>query len=56
MSDILSDSTVCVDHACPRCGEREHLTVERVIIGKQIVTRCHCRVCGHSWHPEESAV
>lgn len=55
MSDLLSDSTLCVDHECPECGAREHVTVERVVIGESVVTRCHCRVCGHSWHPEESA-
>jgi hypothetical protein len=25
---------------------------ERVIEGDVTVTRCHCRACGHSWHPQ----
>jgi len=56
MSELLSKSTVCVDHVCPACGAREHVTVERIVVGERVMTWCHCRVCGHSWHPEEAAV
>ncbi len=56
MTDLLSDSTHCVDHVCPACGAREHVTVERIVEGDCVVDRCHCRVCGHSWHTEELAV
>ena len=54
VTDLLSDSTICLDHECPNCGVREHVTVERVVVGAHVVTHCHCRACGYSWHPEES--
>ena len=49
----LADETksMCVAHHCPQCGTPEHVTAERVIIGDLTVTQCHCRACGHSWHP-----
>jgi hypothetical protein len=28
------------------------VTAERVIEGHVAITRCHCRACGHSWHPQ----
>ena len=31
---------------------RDHVTAECVLIGEVRVTVCHCRVCGHSWHPQ----
>jgi ribosomal protein L37AE/L43A len=44
--------SLCVAHQCPSCGTHEQVTVERVIEGLTSVTRCHCRACGHSWHPQ----
>jgi len=41
----------CVEHMCPKCGTDHHVTVEQVLRGETIVTWCHCRACGHSWHP-----
>ncbi|RPI53577.1 MAG: hypothetical protein EHM55_13415 [Acidobacteria bacterium] len=41
----------CVAHTCPNCGADHHVTVEQVLRGDSIVTLCHCRACGHSWHP-----
>jgi DNA-directed RNA polymerase subunit M/transcription elongation factor TFIIS len=42
---------VCVAHLCPSCGTEHHITVEQVLSGDKTVTLCHCRACGHSWHP-----
>jgi hypothetical protein len=39
----------CVSERCPTCGRADHVTLERVIIGFNSVTRCHCRACGDSW-------
>ena len=44
--------SACTSHDCPSCGVDEHVTVERVIEGDVVITRCHCRACGHSWHPD----
>ena len=44
--------SLCVAHVCPRCGTQDQVTAERVIEGSLSVTRCHCRSCGHSWHPQ----
>lgn len=41
----------CTDHHCPKCGLPDHVTAELVLVGDAAVTVCHCRVCGHSWHP-----
>jgi DNA-directed RNA polymerase subunit M/transcription elongation factor TFIIS len=42
---------VCAAHLCPQCGVDHHVTVEQVLRGDTLVTWCHCRACGHSWHP-----
>jgi hypothetical protein len=39
----------CVSEGCPSCGRADHVTLERVIVGFNSVTRCHCRACGQSW-------
>ena len=44
--------SLCVSHSCPDCGTHEQVTAERVIEGNVAITRCHCRACGHSWHPQ----
>jgi len=44
--------SLCSAHQCPSCGRREQVTAERVIEGRTAITRCHCRACGHSWHPQ----
>ena len=51
--DLLSThaKTLCDAHQCPKCGTRDHVMVERQIEAGQVITRCHCRVCGFSWHP-----
>jgi DNA-directed RNA polymerase subunit M/transcription elongation factor TFIIS len=41
----------CVAHLCPSCGTEHHVTVEQVLRGETMVIWCHCRACGHSWHP-----
>lgn len=41
----------CVAHLCPNCGSDHHITVEQVLSGDKTITLCHCRKCGHSWHP-----
>ena len=41
----------CVAHMCPKCGTDHHVTIEQVLRGDTSVTWCHCRACGHSWHP-----
>jgi DNA-directed RNA polymerase subunit M/transcription elongation factor TFIIS len=41
----------CAAHLCPNCGTDHHITVEQVLSGDKAVTMCHCRKCGHSWHP-----
>jgi len=49
---LLDESkSLCRDHDCPSCGEPDHVTAERVLIGNETLTLCHCRLCGHSWHP-----
>jgi transcription elongation factor Elf1 len=49
---LLSDAKpLCTDHQCPQCGRLDHVTVERVVVGNATLTLCHCRLCGHSWHP-----
>jgi hypothetical protein len=52
-SDLLSThaKTLCDAHQCPRCATRDHITIERHIEGTVVVTQCHCRLCGFSWHP-----
>ena len=49
---LTRSKLLCTDHDCPKCGVREHVTAERVLIGEVTTTVCHCRVCGHSWHPQ----
>jgi DNA-directed RNA polymerase subunit M/transcription elongation factor TFIIS len=44
--------SACSDHECPNCGVRDHVTAERVLTGDVTMTVCHCRKCGHSWHPQ----
>lgn len=41
----------CAAHMCPNCGNDHHVSVEQVLRGETMVTWCHCRACGHSWHP-----
>ena len=49
---LLSESnSLCSDYACPNCGAPDSMTAELVLIGNEAVTLCHCRLCGHSWHP-----
>jgi len=43
--------SACVAHICPNCGTDHQVSVEQILQGGNIVTRCHCRACGHSWHP-----
>jgi len=53
---LLSESkSLCSDYVCPNCGLPDHVTAERVLIGNVTLTRCHCRLCGHSWHPRLDA-
>jgi uncharacterized Zn finger protein len=53
LQGLLSESkSLCVAHQCPNCGTQEQVTAERVVEGNVTVTRCHCRACGHSWHPQ----
>jgi DNA-directed RNA polymerase subunit M/transcription elongation factor TFIIS len=48
----LHDAKVtCTAHRCPKCGTEDHVSVEQVLTGASSVTWCHCRACGHSWHP-----
>jgi transcription elongation factor Elf1 len=51
---LLSEhaKSLCTAHQCPWCGTRKQVTAERVIEGNVAVTLCHCRACGHSWHPQ----
>ncbi len=52
--DSLSPRKVkdtCVAHLCPKCETSHHVSVEQVLRGETTVTWCHCRACGHSWHP-----
>jgi DNA-directed RNA polymerase subunit M/transcription elongation factor TFIIS len=51
-SPLSAAQSTCVDHRCPECGTREHVTAERVIQGELVLTRCLCRACGHTWHLE----
>ena len=52
ISQTLSESkSLCVAHKCPQCHATGHVTVEHILTGAMTVTRCHCRACGHSWHP-----
>jgi transcription elongation factor Elf1 len=44
--------SLCAAHVCPRCGTRDQVTAERVIEGTTSITRCHCRACDYSWHPQ----
>jgi phage FluMu protein Com len=44
-----------VDHRCPRCGAINHVTIERVVVRNTTLTRCHCRVCEFSWHPQQTS-
>ena len=44
--------SLCDSILCPECGVVAFVTAERVIEGNQSITRCHCRACGHSWHPQ----
>jgi transcription elongation factor Elf1 len=53
---LLSESrSLCTDYQCPNCGAPDHVTAERVLIGHETLTLCHCRICGHSWHPQIEA-
>jgi uncharacterized Zn finger protein len=55
-AELLSNDktrSTCTSHHCPSCGVDEHVTVERVIEGAAVITRCHCRACGHSWLPDD---
>jgi len=45
----------CTAHLCPNCGLPDHVTAERVLVGDLSLTLCHCRMCGHSWHPQIEA-
>jgi transcription elongation factor Elf1 len=49
---LRKSKALCTDHDCPNCGLREVVTAECVLIGEVTMTVCHCRACGHSWHPE----
>ena len=49
---LRQSKSLCTDHDCPKCGMRHHVTAECVLIGEMTLTVCHCRVCGHSWHPQ----
>jgi len=49
---LRKSKALCADHDCPNCGIPDHITAERVLIGDLTLTVCHCRACGHSWHPE----
>jgi uncharacterized Zn finger protein len=49
---LLSESnSLCSDSVCPNCGAEDSVTAELVLVGNAAVTLCHCRLCGHSWHP-----
>jgi len=48
---LRKSKSLCKDHDCPECGTRDHVTSEVLLIGNVTMTVCHCRVCGHSWHP-----
>jgi len=54
LRDLVSAhaKTLCDAHECPHCGAKEHVTVERTVNAGLTITRCHCRVCGYSWHPQ----
>jgi transcription elongation factor Elf1 len=52
---LRKSKSLCTDHDCPECGTRDHVTAECVLIGDLTITVCHCRVCGHSWHPQVEA-
>ena len=56
MSEFYALSTesksLCVANVCTSCGTHEQVTAERVIEGSLSITRCHCRACGQSWHPQ----
>jgi hypothetical protein len=49
---LRESKSLCTDHDCPNCGIHDHVTAERVLIGEVSLTVCHCRMCGHSWHPQ----
>jgi DNA-directed RNA polymerase subunit M/transcription elongation factor TFIIS len=54
--ELLSNDktkSICTSHHCPECGVEAHVTVERVLEGEHVRTRCHCRACGHSWDPQD---
>ena len=59
MSDVETllrkSKSLCQDHDCPECGTSDHVTAEVRLIGNITMTVCHCRVCGHSWHPHVEA-
>jgi len=48
---LRRSNALCSDHDCPKCGVGDHVTAEHVLIGEMSLTVCHCRMCGHSWHP-----
>ena len=50
VTPIQAKST-CVAHQCPKCYITHHVSVEQVLTGDITVIWCHCRACGHSWHP-----
>ena len=53
---LLGESkSLRTDLECPQCGLPDHVTAERVLIGHMTLTLCHCRFCGHSWHPQVDA-
>jgi transposase-like protein len=49
--NLSQAKALCVAHTCPRCQSSHHVNVEQILVGHQVVTRCHCRVCDYSWHP-----
>jgi transcription elongation factor Elf1 len=49
---LRESKSLCTAHQCPNCGLADHVTVERVVSGDVALTLCHCRICGHSWHPQ----
>jgi Zn ribbon nucleic-acid-binding protein len=51
----VDSKSLCTSQKCPNCGALDRVTAERVFVGEQSVTRCHCRTCGHSWMPAATA-
>jgi uncharacterized Zn finger protein len=40
---------VRLPNVCPKCGREGHLTLERVMAGKNAFTQYCCRICGYVW-------